>query len=98
MRRSSESQSYPRDRDIIPDKRRSVRDGGATPLLRSMLGRFRGAGQVRVLVRSFLNDGSGDVKIENVLAGLDASKEMLVARVDESDAALNVGRGLHFIS
>jgi hypothetical protein len=63
-----------------------------------MLGRFRGAGQVGVLVRSFLSDGSGDVKIEDVLAGLDASKEMLVASVNESKAALNMGRGLHFIS
>src|SRR5215472_1144116 len=38
----------------------------------------------------------GDAKIEDVLAGLDSSKEMLVARVEEGNGGMGLDSGFHF--
>jgi len=47
-------------------------------------------------VRSFLHDFLGDAKIEDVLAGLDSSKEMLVARAEEGNGWMGLDSGFHF--
>ena len=47
-------------------------------------------------VRSFLHGFVGDAKIEDVLAGLDSSKEMLVARVEEGNGGMGLDSGFHF--
>ena len=47
-------------------------------------------------VRSFLHGFVGDVKIEDMLAGLDSSKEMLVARVKEGNSGMVMDSGFHF--
>jgi hypothetical protein len=61
-----------------------------------MLGGFGSTAQVGLWVRSFLQGFVGDANIENVLVGLDSSKEMLVAGVEEGNGGMGLDSGLHF--
>ena len=60
-----------------------------------MLGGHGSTAQV-LRVRRFLHGFVGDAKIEDVLAGLDSSKEMLVARVEEGNGGMGLDSGFHF--
>ena len=60
-----------------------------------MLGGLGSSGQV-LRVRSSLHGFVGDAKIEDVLAGLDSSQDMLVAGIKEGNGRMRLGSGLHF--
>ena len=60
-----------------------------------MLACFGSPAQVGVRVRSF-HDFGRDRKIEDVLAGLDSGKDMLVAGIEEGNAGMRLQSGLHF--